>query len=160
MQCQGFEGQKELGMAWNPLALIQAQAASGDQVMDVGMENESARPGVEDPEHAQFCTQALGIGRQVLQSLRAGVKEQVVTDLRVGAYPGAQRIGYGESDQKIGDRQQQALALLFQPLIGIARPAERTMPVVARMIAVVEMGTVRAAEQLAAQSRSAAAQKA
>ncbi len=124
------------------------------------MINEGARPSVKDAEHAQVRAQAFGMGRQVLQSLSAGVKEQLVTDFGVGTDPGAQGIGHGESEQEIGDRQQQALALLLEPLIGIGRPAEGTVPVVAGMVAVVELCAVRAAEEFSAQSRSATAQEA
>ncbi len=90
--------------------------------------------------------------------MSAGLKEHGVTDLGVGTDPGAQRVGHGEGDQEIGHRQQQALSPLLQPLIGVRRPAEGAMPIVAGMIAVVEPAAVQAAKQFSAQLRSAAAE--
>src|SRR5262249_18005534 len=138
----------------------QTQSAAGDQVMDMRVEDERARPGVENAEHAEMSAQTFGMGGQVLESSGAGVKEDFVTELRVRTDPGTQWIGNGEGDQEIRDRQQQTSALLLQPMIGIGGPAEGTVPVIARMIAIVELAAIRAAEQLAAQSRRATAQDA
>ena len=55
---QGMDVDEELGAAGNPLALVEAQAAGGDQVVDVGMIDEGAAPGVEDAEHAEGGAQA------------------------------------------------------------------------------------------------------
>jgi hypothetical protein len=151
---------QELSAAGDPLALVQAQAPAGNQVMDVRVEDERARPCVQDAEHAQLSAQAFGICGQILESLRACGKEQFVTDLLMGADPGAERIGHGEGDQKIRRRQQQTLASLLKPMIGVGGPAERAMPIIAGMIAVVELPAVRAAEEFSAQGRSAAAEDA
>jgi hypothetical protein len=45
-------------------------------------------------------------------------------------------------------------------MIGIGRPTEGTMPIIARMIAIVELAAVRAAEQFSAHGRGAATQDA
>jgi hypothetical protein len=45
-------------------------------------------------------------------------------------------------------------------MIAIGRPAKGTMPIIAGMIAVAELGAIRAAEQFSAQSRGAAGQDA
>jgi hypothetical protein len=105
--------EEKLGTARDPLALVWAQATAGDQVVDVRMENESPGPSVENGEHAELGAQAFGVGGQVLEGLRAGVKEDLVTELRVRTDPRTQWIGHGEGDQEIRDRQQQTLTLLL-----------------------------------------------
>ena len=78
---QGLMVEEELFLRWHPQACVWAEAAAGNEIMDVGMKNERARPGVEDAEHAQLGAQAAGIGGEVLQGLGAGAKEQVEGDL-------------------------------------------------------------------------------
>lgn len=102
--------------------------------------------------------EAPGIGGQVLQRLSAGGKEQIQPDLLVRADKTPQFFRHGEGHQKVRHGQKQAQALALQPVLGVGLPAERTMPVVAGMIAVVKARTVRTLEQFAAQSRRAAGQ--
>ena len=45
---------QELAARWHPEASVGAQAATGNEIMDVRMKNERARPGVEHAEHAQL----------------------------------------------------------------------------------------------------------
>src|SRR5664279_156171 len=78
---QGFDRQEEAGAAGDPLALVQAQATTGDQIMHVGMIFEGARPRVEPPEQAEGGAEAFGILRQVLQSPGTGGQVQVVACL-------------------------------------------------------------------------------
>jgi hypothetical protein len=59
--CQRLFRKEELWTAGHPLPLVQAQAAARDQVMEMGMEDEGAGPGVQNGEHAQLSTQALGM---------------------------------------------------------------------------------------------------
>ena len=49
---QGIVVEEELVAGADPAASIGAQAAAGDEVMDVGMEDEGAAPGVEHAQHA------------------------------------------------------------------------------------------------------------
>ena len=75
---QGFDRQEEAGAAGDPLALVQAQAATGDQIMHVGVIFEGARPSVEYPEQAESGAEAFGVLRQVLEGLGTGGQEQIV----------------------------------------------------------------------------------
>ena len=140
----------------HPAAAIGAQAAAGHEVMNMGMIDERARPGMEHPEQAQLGAEP--IGGQVLQRLGAGGKEQIQGELLVRPDQAPQFLWHGERHQKIRHRQKQALALALQPVVGVGLPAERAMPVVAGMIAVVKARTVRTLKQFAAQSRGAAGQ--
>lgn len=154
MISQGMDVDEELGAAGNPLALIEAQAAGGDQVVHVGMVDEGAAPGVEDAEHAQGGTQALGVAGQILERLSRGGKEEVQAQLRVRAHPGAQGFGHRERDQEVGDREQQA-GVVDQPGVGVGLAALGTMAVIAGVVGVMERAAVRASVEFAAQSGSA-----
>jgi len=140
----------------HPTAGIGAQAAAGNEVMNMRMINARARPGMADAEHAQLGAEAMG--GQVLQRLGAGGKEQGQRDRLMRADKAPQFFRHGERHQKVRHGQEQAHALALQPVVGVGLPAERTMPVVAGMIAVVKARTVRTLEQFAAQSRGAAGQ--
>lgn len=62
MQGQGSLGQEEFRAAGNPLALVQTQSAARDQVMDMRVEDEGARPGMKNPQHAQVRAEPFGVG--------------------------------------------------------------------------------------------------
>src|SRR5437867_8627363 len=76
------------------------------------------------------------------------------------AHPDPQRLRHSKGDQEIIGRQQEARLLASQPLLGIGLAAERAMPVIAGMIAVMARATIRTGEELAAQGRGAATQEA
>src|SRR5712692_3595117 len=78
MVAQGIDRQEEFSVGRQPLALIQAQSAAGRQVMNMGMINEGAAPGVEDTEQGEGAAEVFGIGRQILQGLSAGLKQKVI----------------------------------------------------------------------------------
>jgi len=142
----------------HPAAAIGAQAATGNQIMNMRMIDERARPRMEDAEHAQLGADPPGIGRQVLQRLGTGGKEQIQRDLLVRSDKIAQLFGHSEGHEKIRHGQEQAPTLALQPLVGVGLPAQRAMPVIAGMIAVVKGRTVRTLEEFAAQRRGAAGQ--
>ena len=58
---------KELGLARNPLLPILAQPAAGNQVMDVRMVAQIARPGLQHPQHPNLCADEALIPGQLLQ---------------------------------------------------------------------------------------------
>ena len=150
--------EEELGAGGHPLATVRAEAAGGNEIMDMGMENEGASPSVQDPKHAQLSTETAGMAGQILQSLGSGGKEEIEGDLQMGPDEEAQLLGHGEGDQEVGHGQQEAGALSLEPGVGVGLAALRTVPVVAGMIAVMKAWTVRTLEELAAQSGGAAGQ--
>jgi hypothetical protein len=152
VSAQGFMVEQKLLARRNPLASVQTKPAAGDQVMDVGMKNECARPGVQHAQHAQLRAQPSGIGRQILQPSGAGGKEQIEHDLLVATDQPPQGLRHGEGHQKIRHGQEQPFFLALEPVGGVALPALRTMPVVAGMIAVGKARTVRALKELSPQS--------
>lgn len=91
---QGGMVEEELFACRHPAASVGAQTAAGNEIMDVRMKEEGARPGVEHTQHPQLRTQPAGIGGQVLQRLRAGGKEQIQRDLLMGADKRPFGLGY------------------------------------------------------------------
>jgi hypothetical protein len=140
----------------DPGAAVGAQAAAGDEVMDVGMKDQGAAPGVEHAQHPELGAEASGIGGQVVQGLGTGGEEQIQEELQMGADQPAQFIGHGEGGEEIRRGQKQARPLALEPGVGVGLAAERTMPVVAGMVAVVKAAAVRAGEELSAAGRGAA----
>ena len=153
---QGLVMEKELVAGAYPAASVGAQSAGGDEVMDVGMEEEGAAPGVEDAQHTQLGAEAFGVGGEVLQGSRAGGKEEVQSDLEMRADEHSQLLRDGEGGQKVGHGKEEPRALAFQPGIGVELAALGTVAVVAGMILVVKARTVRTLEEFAAQGRGAA----
>ena len=150
--------EQEVVFGRDPGASIQTQAAAGNQIMNVGMKDQGARPGVEHAQHSQLRSQAFGMGRQILQGLGAGGKEQVQANLQMGTDEKPEGFGYREGDQEVRDREEQTLLLALEPIFGVSVAALRTMPVVAGMVAVVEPVAVRTAQELASQHGGAAEQ--
>jgi len=140
----------------HPAASVGAQSAAGDEVMDVGMEDECAAPGVEDAQHAQLGAQAFGVAGEVLQGLGAGGKQEVQPGLELRADEHSQFLRHRKGDQEVGHGEQEPLALAFQPGVSVGLAALGTVAVVAGMILVVKARTVRTLEEFPAQGRGAA----
>lgn len=153
---EGLVMEKEFSASSDPGASVEAEPAGRDQIVDVGMINESARPGMEYAKHAQLGSESAGICRQILQGARAGRKEQIQGELLMGTDDRAQGVRDGKGDQEVRDGQKQAGTLTRQPVVGVGLTALGTVAVVAGMIAVVNVVTVRADKELPTPSRSAA----
>ena len=158
VEAQSLVMEQELAAGRHPLAAIGAESAARDEIVDVGMEDQRAAPGVEHAQHAQLGAESARVGGQILEGLGAASKEQIQRDLQLRADEPTQRLGHGEGDQEVGRGQKQALALALQPGVGVGLAAERTVPVVAGMITVVKAVTVGAGEEFSAQGRGAAGQ--
>ena len=153
---QGLVMEQKVLSRRHPRASIGTEPAAGDEVMDVGMKDERTGPGVQHAQHAQLRSQSPGIGRQIVQRLRADGEEQVQSDSQMRANEKPQFFRDGKGHQEIRHGQQQARLLAFQPAIGVGLAALRTVPVVAGMIAVFKAPAARTLIKLAAQSRGAA----
>ena len=66
--------------------------------------------------------------------MRAGSKEEVVSFLGVRSEPSAEELRDGESNQEIGDRQQQPPLLTFQPLFTLDLATKGTMTVITGVV--------------------------
>ena len=148
-------GQEELTPLGEPLTLIVAQTAPGDEVMNVRVIDQSAAPGVKDAEHPECRPQSLWVAGQILQGTGAGFKEKTIPQAGMGTNPLAQRFWHREGDQEVTGGQEQ-LGMMIQPSLGVLLTATGTMPVVAGMIGVVVDLTVRAPVEGASSGGSAA----
>ena len=61
--------EQEIFACAHPAASVRAEPAAGNEVMDVRMKDQRARPGVKHPEHAQLRAQPARVARQILQGL-------------------------------------------------------------------------------------------
>ena len=152
---QGFVVEEELVARGHPGASIPTQAAAGNQIVDVRMEDEGATPGMQYAQHPQLRAQSARIASQVLQGAGTGGKEQVEADPGMGANETPQGLGHGEGDQEVGHGQEEPGPLALEPVVGIGLTALGTVPVVTGMIAVVKAPTVGTLEELVAQGRGA-----
>src|SRR5437867_1531052 len=84
---EGKDRQQEFFFGGYPLALVEAQTAARRQIVNVGMINEGATPGVQDTQQAQRSSETPGIGGQVLQGLGTGIKEQVIAGFGMRTHP-------------------------------------------------------------------------
>ena len=116
---QGSMVEEELTPGRHPGTAIPAEPAARDQVMDVGMKDEGAAPGVEHPQHAQLCAEPARVGGQILESLGTGGKEQVQADLWMGSDEAAQFLRHSEGEQEVRDRQEQERTLALEPVVGV-----------------------------------------
>jgi len=158
VSAESFDREQIVARSRPPYPSVRAQAATRDEIMDVRMKDQRARPGVQHAQHAQLGAEPAGIAGQILQGLGAGREEQVQGDLRMGADKMPQAFRHRKGHQEVRHRQEQPRPLADQPVVGVGLSALRTMPVVAGMIAVVRARAVRTLEKLAAQSRRAARQ--
>ena len=155
---QGFMVEQELVTCGHPTASVGTQAAARDEIMDVGMKDEGATPGVEHAQHPQLRPQPTGIAGQLLQRPGTGGKQQIQPHLRMRPEEEPQLFGHGKGDQEVRHGQQEAGTLALEPVVGIGLPALRTVPVIAGMIAVVKARTVGTGEDVPAQGRGATTQ--
>jgi len=112
-------------------------------------------PGVEDTSPADLPAEVVGVYSQGLSGSRGGLKEQVVHASVVRAGSRSQCLRQRKGDQKVRDRQQKR-PLLFQPPGGRVILTLGTMPVLTRMIAILEFSAPGALGEMPAKGRSPA----
>ena len=87
---------------------------------------------MEDAEKAERGTQVLGRTGDLEECGRTGLEKQVVHDAFVLQRESCQRVGEGEDDVGVPDRQQLAFTL-GEPLITCVRQALRAVPIATRV---------------------------
>jgi hypothetical protein len=100
---ESFDGRQKSGMlGGKPLLGIGGEAASGHQIMDMGMVVEIAGPGLEDTEEAELATHPTGVEGELLQSRRGSTEQEIVNQLLVAAGEFSQEVGESEGHQEVG----------------------------------------------------------
>lgn len=130
---QDPHGEEETGSAGDPTAAWWIETASGDDAMDVRMEEQSLGPGVQDAGESDRGTEIPGVACDVMQGLRDGGKEQAIATPGIGAEQRVKRVGHGEDDVVVLDRQQM-FSLGFEPAELLAALAFGTVPVPAGVV--------------------------
>ncbi len=153
---EGFHMQEEVLACGQPANPILVHTAAGSQVVDVGMVDQFAGPGMQHTQHADLPAHKAWIPGQFLGCLCGSTKEQVVEQLLVASGDLAQLRGKREGQKEVGDRQEQP-PLDFQPLLGLLVLAFGTTAVATGVVAVADFAAIWAVKDLSAQGLGAAA---
>jgi len=140
----------------DPARMIGCQTASRDDAMHMRVMLQSLVPCMEHAEEADLRAEVPGIAGELLESFRAGMKEQAVEGALVLKGKRRQFTGQREHGVDIASRQQFAFALLEPVQAGVTL-ASRAMPVAARVIGDGNVSAVRALIAMTAKCSGAAA---
>src|SRR3954447_5918028 len=119
----------------DPSLPIGRKRESRNQIMNVRVVAQVARPGLQHAEHANLPTQKAWILGELLQSSGGGAKQQRVDRAWVLAGKRAQTSGQREGDQKVWHWQQYVL-LVGQPGLAGILLTGRAVAIAAGMVAI------------------------
>jgi hypothetical protein len=117
-----------------PGVTVLAQAAAGDQAMDMRVEVKLLGPGVQDGQHADRAANMAGVAGQLDDRLARRRHQRAIAVALMTAQGGAQLLGHGDGDVEVGARQHLGLTLV-QPGPGLFAMAFRAAPVATGMAA-------------------------
>jgi hypothetical protein len=98
---QSLNGDQELGVFGGEPLAIGREAASGHQIVDMGMVVEIARPGLEDADEAELGTDKARVTSELLQGCRGSAEQEIVNQLLVAAGELSQRVGERKGHQEV-----------------------------------------------------------
>jgi len=153
-----LDGQQEVGpTSAAPRAVIRSQSASGNNIVNVGMQPQGPVPRVINPEESEFSAKVPGIGSDLLESGGAFLEERI--EEPVGMIPShkPQLLRHREGHQKVRHRQQTA-ELAFEPDVGVGAAAARTQAVVTAVETIDFLPTLGARTAVPAHRRGATPQ--
>jgi len=90
-------------VGWQPANPIAIDPAAGSEIVDMGMVEEVAGPGVEHAYHADLPAHKAWISGQLLGCLGRSAKQQVVDQLLISTGEQAQFSGKREGQQEVRD---------------------------------------------------------
>src|SRR6516165_5300074 len=96
-----FQREEEVIGGVHPRFVIKAQAAGGNDAMDVGMQSELLTPRVQHTEEANFCAEVTGIPSDFEKCFRAGAKQEAVEQFLVLQDQGGQLRRQREHDMNV-----------------------------------------------------------
>ena len=116
-----------------PAAAVVADAAAGDQTMDMRVIKQLLRPCVQNGEHADRRSDVASIAGELDDGVCRGLHEQGVAVALVGAQCVAELMGHGHGDVEIRARQHLGLAHL-EPALDLRAVTFGTAAVLAGMV--------------------------
>ena len=134
---------QKAGAGRMPGVTVLAQAAAGDQAMDMRVEVKLLGPGVQDGQHADRAANMAGVAGQLGDRLARRRHQRAIAVALMTAQGGAQLLGHGDGDVEVGARQHLGLTLV-QPDPGLFAMAFRAAPVATGMAAM-DLGAARGA---------------
>ena len=126
------------------------QAAAGDQAVDMGMEDQPLRPGMQHGEHAGGAAEPARIARQIDDRAGGELDQRAIAGLLMAAQGGPQLLGHGDGDVEVRHRQHLGPALV-EPGLGLRAVALRAGAVAAGMEDMDQAAAVGASPLLAAE---------
>jgi hypothetical protein len=126
-----LDGEEEIDLGnADPAATVAREAASGNQAVDVGMEDEGLPPGVKNGEDAHARTKPRGA--EVEQGLARAAKQNGIDDLGRVASENIEDGRDGEDDVKVRDVEN-FVAPCIEPLLAGLASAAGTVTIAARV---------------------------
>lgn len=145
--------EEEPRVTGDPLPTVIREAASGDEAMDMGMQQQLLAPGVEHGGEADPCPQvAMG---DLEECFRGGFEEQFQGECRDTSEEGVERRGDGEDRVKVRHREQ-GLLLGLGPQGLLERAAAWTVAVTTGVVGHTSMATPVALLEVSAELSGAA----
>jgi hypothetical protein len=127
------DGKEETIGRTDPSGVIESKAASGNDVMDVGMMLKVLPPGMQHTKKPDLCSQMLRVAGEFEQRLCAGSEEQIVKQALVLQDKRREFVRQGEDDVKVRNWQQLSRPG-SQPSGACVPLASWAMPVPARVV--------------------------
>ena len=149
------DGEEETVRRSDPSGAIGSKAASGNNVVDVGMMLKVLSPGMQHAKKSDLCSQMLRVAGEFEQRRCAGSEEQIVKQPLVLQDKSREFVRQGEDDVKVRNWQQLSRPG-SQPSGACVPLAPWAVPVPARVVRDGLMAAARALITMAAQGRSAA----
>src|SRR6267378_3173435 len=145
-----LDGKKEI-VAWiDPVRVIGRQPTGRHHAMYMRVKFEFLSPGMQHAEEADFCTEMLGIARDLHKSFRTGAKQEIVDDLLVLQDQGGQTTRKREDHMDVAGREK-LLATRCEPAVASPRLTLRAVPVAARVVGDGTMSAARALIEMPAE---------
>jgi hypothetical protein len=122
------DGEEEAGPRRNPARGVWGQRAAGDHAVHVNMLGEGLPPGVEHGGHAEVAPEVPWVASEGHEGGGRAVKQQPIEQARMTLGERVERVGQGEDDVEVRDRQHLPAARR-EPALGGHTLALGTVPI-------------------------------
>jgi hypothetical protein len=130
---QDANRQKEPVPTTHPAFAVEAQTATGDHAMQVGMNVKVLSPGVQERHTAELCAQVLRVSAERQQCFGSGAEQHPIDNAAILKCQATELVRNGEHDVEVLHVEYLPLASL-KPSSSSRSLALRTMPVATRVV--------------------------